>query len=220
GFGGSQQPSGGSGKPCGASLQARRRENFRARGRSAIQVGQNVHRGFRDAAAHLPHRSETPHFLPASDRPAETLVAMRAAPTLLALVAAAAFGGFAATALRDGLQQPANASMPAVVPTVAALPATVDGQALPSLAPMLKRVTPSVVSVHSKQRVQVNTPFGNDPFFRRMFGIPQERVAESLGSGVIVDAAQGYVLTNHHVIEGADDVSVTLADGRTLTAEF
>ena len=50
--------------------------------------------------------------------------------------------------------------------------------------------------------------------------MPQERINESLGSGVIIDAQRGYVLTNHHVIEGADDVSVTLADGRTLTAEF
>ncbi|TDK24389.1 trypsin-like serine protease [Luteimonas aestuarii] len=147
---------------------------------------------------------------------------MRAAPTLLALVLAAAFGGFAATAMRDVLQQPAQAepAAPATVRTLAALPTAVDGQPLPSLAPMLQRVTPSVVSVHTKQRVRVNTPFGNDPFFRRMFGIPEERIAESLGSGVIVDAAQGYILTNHHVIEGADDVSITLSDGRTLTAEF
>lgn len=144
--------------------------------------------------------------------------------TLLALTAAAAFGGFAATAIRDAVQAPAQAAAPAAavapVPTVAALPAAVDGQALPSLAPMLKRVTPSVVSVQTAQRQQVS-PFGNDPFFRRMFPeLSQERIARSLGSGVIVDAAQGYVLTNHHVIEGADEVTVTLADGRTLSAEF
>ncbi|KLJ02435.1 Do family serine endopeptidase [Luteimonas sp. FCS-9] len=147
---------------------------------------------------------------------------MRAKTTLLALTLAAAFGGFAATAMRDALQQPAIATPPAAaaVPMLAALPASVDGQALPSLAPMLRQVTPSVVSVHTKQRVRVS-PFGNDPFFRRMFPeLSQERINESLGSGVIVDAAQGYVLTNHHVIEGADDVSVTLADGRTLEAEF
>ena len=146
---------------------------------------------------------------------------MRAKTTLLALTCAAAFGGFAATALRDVVQQPAGAVPPAAtVPLVAALPANVDGQALPSLAPMLRTVTPSVVSVQTKQRVRVS-PFGNDPFFRRMFPeLSQERINESLGSGVIVDARQGYVLTNHHVIEGADDVSVTLADGRTVEAEF
>ncbi len=143
--------------------------------------------------------------------------------TLLALVAAAAFGGFSATLIRDALEAPARAEpVPAVsVPMAASLPVTVDGQALPSLAPMLRRVTPAVVSVHSRQRVRINNPFAGDPFFRRMFpDIPEERINESLGSGVIVDATRGYVLTNHHVIEGADEVSVTLADGRTLSAEF
>ncbi|HRO26207.1 MAG TPA: trypsin-like peptidase domain-containing protein [Luteimonas sp.] len=135
--------------------------------------------------------------------------------TLLALTVAAAFGGFAATAIRDAMQSPALATAPA-----AALPMAVDGQPMPSLAPMLKRVTPSVVSVQAAQRRQVS-PFGNDPFFRRMFpDLSQEQIARSLGSGVIVDAREGYVLTNHHVIENADEVSVTLADGRTLEAEF
>jgi len=144
------------------------------------------------------------------------------ASLLLALTAAAAFGGFAATWVRETLQTPAQAApaSPSAVPMVAALPTAVDGQAMPSLAPMLQRVTPAVVSVHSKQRVRVS-PFGNDPFFRRMFpDLTQERINESLGSGVIVDAQRGLVLTNHHVIEGADDVSVTLNDGRTLKAEF
>jgi serine protease DegQ len=142
---------------------------------------------------------------------------------LLALTAAAAFGGFAATWVRETLQTPAMAAtsaVPAAIPTVAVLPSAVDGQPMPSLAPMLKKVTPAVVSVHTKQRVRVNTPFGDDPVFRRMFGIPEERISESLGSGVIVDAERGLILTNHHVIEGADDVSITLSDGRTLKAEF
>jgi len=152
---------------------------------------------------------------------------MRPKPTttLIALTAAAAFGGFAATALRDTLDTPAQAepqpTAAVTVPSVAALPTTVDGQALPSLAPMLQRVTPAVLSVHTKQRVRIQNPFANDPLFRRMFpNVPQERINQSLGSGVIVDAAKGLVLTNHHVIEGADEVSVTLADGRTLKAEF
>ena len=145
----------------------------------------------------------------------------RPLPTLLVLAAAAAFGGFSATALRDALTQPAEAQpVAAMTPTVAALPAAVPGQPLPSLAPMLEKAMPAVVSVHTKQRVRVS-PFGNDPVFRRMFPeLSQERINESLGSGVIVDAARGYVLTNHHVVENADDVSVTLADGRTLRAEF
>ena len=136
--------------------------------------------------------------------------------TLLALSLAAAFGGFAATAIREGLRTPAQAApLPAATtPMTAALPAAVGSQTLPSLAPMLARVTPAVVSVHTKQRVRVS-PFGSDPIFRRMFPeLTQERINESLGSGVIVDAQRGLVLTNHHVIEGADAVSVTLSDGR------
>jgi Do/DeqQ family serine protease len=143
--------------------------------------------------------------------------------TLLALTAAAAFGGFAATAIHQSLETPAQA-MPATaatVPAIAALPAAVDGQAMPSLAPMLQQVLPAVVSVHSQQRVRINNPFANDPIFRRMFpNIPQEQINQSLGSGVIVDAARGLILTNHHVIEGADEVSVTLSDGRTMKAQF
>ena len=82
---------------------------------------------------------------------------------------------------------------------------------MPSLAPMLEKVTPAVVSVHTKQKVRIRNPFADDPMFRRMFPqVPQERINQSLGSGVIVDAAKGLVLTNHHVIEGADEVSVTL----------
>ena len=145
---------------------------------------------------------------------------------LAALVLAAAFGGFAATALRDALlpvhaTPAAPAPSTALAPAAAQLPAVVGGQPIPSLAPMLARVTPAVVSVHTKQRVRIHNPFANDPMFRRMFpNVPQERIEQSLGSGVIVDAARGLVLTNHHVIEGADEVSVTLSDGRTMEAEF
>ncbi|MGN7726769.1 Do family serine endopeptidase [Luteimonas sp. 22616] len=142
--------------------------------------------------------------------------------TLFALTLAAAFGGFAATALRDGLDRPAHAepAAPAALPAVTALPTTVAGQPLPSLAPMLEKVTPAVVSVRTRQVVRVS-PFGNDPFFRRMFPeLSQQQLNQSLGSGVIIDAKNGYVLTNHHVIEGADDVTVTLSDGRTVKAEF
>ena len=108
-------------------------------------------------------------------------------------------------------------------PLQAALPAEVDGQPIPSLAPMLEQVTPAVVNIHSKTRVRVRNPLADDPFFRHFFGLPsmpQERVQQSLGSGVIVDAEQGLLLTNNHVIEGADDIQVTLSDGRTLSGEF
>jgi len=105
----------------------------------------------------------------------------------------------------------------------ATLPAAVDGQPMPSLAPMLTRVTPAVVNISTKTRVQVRDPYFDDPMVRQFFGLsgtPRERVEQSLGSGVIVDAAKGYVLTNNHVVGGADDISVTLQDGRTFKGKL
>ena len=148
---------------------------------------------------------------------------MRPIPTLLTLALAAAFGGFTATAINAHLDNRADAATPvaSLVPATAALPASVAGQPVPSLAPMLEQAMPAVVSVNTKQVVRVRNPFFDDPFFRRLFPqVPQERINESLGSGVIIDAAKGLVLTNHHVIDNADDVRVTLADGRTVQAEF
>ncbi len=107
--------------------------------------------------------------------------------------------------------------------THAALPMAVDGQPLPSLAPMLERATPAVVNVSSTTRIAVRNPFFDDPLFRRLFeqpGMPSERTQQSLGSGVIVDAQRGLVLTNNHVVERADEISVTLHDGRSLKAEI
>jgi serine protease DegQ len=104
----------------------------------------------------------------------------------------------------------------------AALPVSMDGEALPSLAPVLERVMPSVVNIYTQTRVRVRSPLMDDPFFRRFFNMPntpRERVSQSLGSGVIVDADEGFVLTNNHVIAGADDISVTLSDGRSFDAE-
>jgi serine protease DegQ len=140
----------------------------------------------------------------------------------LALVLIAAAAGWSGAALRDG---GAEAIADSVLPAAAAagLPTSVDGVAVPSLAPMLEQVMPAVVNVYTASRVQVRqSPFMDDPFFRQFFGVPdmpRERIERSLGSGVIVDAVRGLVITNYHVIQGADDISVTLADGRTLTAE-
>jgi Do/DeqQ family serine protease len=93
---------------------------------------------------------------------------------------------------------------------------------LPTLAPLVKRVTPAVVNIATKGRIAVQrNPLLNDPFFRRFFDIPNipaEREIASAGSGVIVDARQGLIVTNHHVVEHADEVSVTLIDGRRLPA--
>jgi len=109
------------------------------------------------------------------------------------------------------------------VSALAALPVAIDGEPLPSLAPVLKRVTPSVVNVNTITRVRVRSPLLEDPFFRRFFNVPdvpRERVSQSLGSGVIVDAEKGYVLTNNHVIARADEISVGLKDGRSFEAKL
>lgn len=108
---------------------------------------------------------------------------------------------------------------------LAQLPAELDGQRLPTLAPMLERVTPAVVNIATRGRVPARQhPLFQDPAFRRFLeerGIqPQVQPSHSLGSGVIVDAEQGYVVTNAHVAQDAEEITVTLADGRELAAEL
>ncbi|MDH5544561.1 MAG: DegQ family serine endoprotease [Gammaproteobacteria bacterium] len=94
----------------------------------------------------------------------------------------------------------------------------------PSLAPMLDVVTPAVVNISTKGHVETqNNPLLSDPFFRRFFNVPEQprqRETQSLGSGVVVDAARGYVLTNAHVIKDADEITVTLRDRRSLKAKL
>ncbi|MCW8841166.1 MAG: DegQ family serine endoprotease [Gammaproteobacteria bacterium] len=109
------------------------------------------------------------------------------------------------------------------LPLHAALPAAdSQGEQLPTLAPMLEKTVPGVVNIFTRTKVTVRqSPLLSDPFFRRFFNIPdqpRERTQQSLGSGVVVDADNGYILTNHHVIDGADEISVNTADGRTLQA--
>lgn len=101
----------------------------------------------------------------------------------------------------------------------AQMPAVVDGQAVPSLAPLVERVSPAVVNIRVSATVQ--NPFSNDPFWR-FFGAPNggPRQEQSAGSGVIVDADQGYILTNHHVVDGADEIQISLIDGKVLDAEI
>ena len=94
-----------------------------------------------------------------------------------------------------------------------------------SYADVVSKAAPAVVTIHSQMRVREpqQFPFGNDPFFQEFFGdrVPPpapERRREGLGSGVIV-SQDGYVLTNHHVIDGADRIKVDLNDNRTLEAK-
>jgi Do/DeqQ family serine protease len=93
-----------------------------------------------------------------------------------------------------------------------------------TIAPMLEQVLPAVVNISTLTRFKVRrNPLLDDPFFRRFFDLPedqqQERERSSLGSGIIVDADKGYILTNHHVIEDADEITVTLRDRRHFKAE-
>ena len=102
----------------------------------------------------------------------------------------------------------------------AALPSTLaDGQPMPSLAPMLKAVSPSVVNI-ATYTTEANSPLLKDPFFRRFFNYQPRRRTQAAGSGVVVDARRGYVITNHHVVASSDEITVGLSDGRTLQAEL
>jgi len=102
--------------------------------------------------------------------------------------------------------------------------AEADGQKMPSLAPMLDRVTPAVVNISTRSFVQeADNPLLQDPFFRQFFNLPErtrKRESQSLGSGVVVDAAKGYIITNHHVVDKADEITVTLRDKRKLKARL
>ena len=103
----------------------------------------------------------------------------------------------------------------------AQIPSQAGETPLPSLAPMLKRATPAVVSVQTRGTVQEQNPLFNDPFFRRFFDVPnqpREREFQAAGSGVVVDAKNGYIVTNSHVIENAKEITVQFLDSHTLKA--
>ena len=111
----------------------------------------------------------------------------------------------------------------AATTTSAALPDSVGGRPVVSLAPLVETASPAVVNIRVSQTVSRRNPLG-DEAFRRFFGIPdgpggQQEVA-SAGSGVIVDAENGYILTNHHVVGDADTIQISLIDGKVLDAEM
>ena len=110
------------------------------------------------------------------------------------------------------------------IPASAALPNVVEGQAMPSLAPMLERVTPAVVSISvqgtqvARQRIPEQFRFFFGPNFpAEQF---QERPFRGLGSGVIIDAHKGFIVTNYHVINSAEKIRIRLYDGREFNAEL
>jgi Do/DeqQ family serine protease len=106
----------------------------------------------------------------------------------------------------------------------AALPQAVGEAPVPTLAPMIKRVSPAVVNIATRGTIRERTPQNpllEDPYFKRFFDIPEmnprERQFQSAGSGVIFDAKNGYIVTNAHVVDNATEITVTLQDGRDLT---
>jgi Do/DeqQ family serine protease len=144
------------------------------------------------------------------------------APVAICKVLAAMKRVLSALVLMSG----AAVVMPAPHPAFAAAPIPeIGGAAVPSLAPMLARITPGVVGVSVRGRVREENPLLQDPFFRRFFNLPQrqqqeERETQASGSGVIVDAAQGYVLTNGHVVENATRIEITTKENRRFTARL
>src|SRR5450432_1267666 len=119
--------------------------------------------------------------------------------------------------------------LPIANPPAHAAPASPAPEAapMPSLAPMVKRVSPAVVNIATrgtiKEQMQRN-PLMEDPYFRRFFEVPpdsqpRERQFQSAGSGVIIDAKNGYIVTNYHVVENASEITVTLLDNRSFTAK-
>lgn len=104
----------------------------------------------------------------------------------------------------------------------AGIPPITDGEGTPTLAPILEQVTPAVVNIAVLSRSpEEDNPMLQDPFFRRFFGLPERAQPQiSAGSGVIVDAKLGHVLTNHHVIKDARQIVVTLKDGRQIEARL
>jgi serine protease Do/serine protease DegQ len=101
-------------------------------------------------------------------------------------------------------------------------PAGAQSLSPPTLAPLVRKVAPAVVSIAIKGRVAMEqNPLFNDPFFRQFFDIPQgpvEREIQAVGSGVVIDPHDGLIVTNNHVVEHADEIAVTLSDGRQLSA--
>jgi len=110
----------------------------------------------------------------------------------------------------------------------AAMPSAVGDTPVPSLSPMIKKVSPAIVNIATRGTIHEKgpqNPLLDDPFFRRFFDVPQdsgprERPFQSAGSGVIFDAKAGYIVTNAHVVENASEITVTLQDGRDLKAEI
>lgn len=100
----------------------------------------------------------------------------------------------------------------------------IEGKMQTSLAPIIEKASPAVVNIATYSTHRSYSPLFQSPFFRHFFDLPEnfeeQRQLQSAGSGVIIDAEQGYILTNHHVITGSDDIEVNLQDGRKFSAKL
>lgn len=105
---------------------------------------------------------------------------------------------------------------------ITALAARADLARMPTLAPLVREITPSVVNISVQGRVKEENPLYRDPLFRQFFDVPKqlEREIHAAGSGVIIDAERGYVLTANHVVAEASSAQITVKDGRRLTAKL
>lgn len=143
-----------------------------------------------------------------------SIIRSRAKVAVICLIALLAFGVFSVACKR-------SATNPAL--NFAPVPDTLPQN---SYADLVGKVAPAVITIRANKRVRnpQQFPFFDDPFFRGLFGDrgqqqPQESIERALGSGVIV-SADGYILTNHHVIDGAQEIKVDMNDGRTLEAKL
>lgn len=107
-------------------------------------------------------------------------------------------------------------------PAHANLPPSIDGKTLPSLANMLEKATPAVVNIATQGRQRTNQRILNDPILGHLFrgAIPKPKQSQGTGSGVIIDANKGHIVTNYHVIANAKKIVVTLHDGRKSSASI
>ena len=108
---------------------------------------------------------------------------------------------------------------------IGGLPDVLSGTESPTLAPMVEKTRPAVVNIATSGNTNVaNNPLLNDPFFQHFFrgfrNSPQQRETRSLGSGVVIDADKGFIITNHHVVESAEKISVIMHDGHRFEARL
>jgi serine protease Do len=153
----------------------------------------------------------------------QRLAGMKAGLGASALLLAGTLFGWGASAIGESKVS----APPAPATAAVSAPASrVIGGSADSYAPLVEHITPAVVTVRSERRVRtVSQDLPDNPLFREFFGdqfrgrrMPQERRQGGLGSGVIV-RQDGYVLTNNHVVDGAEQVTIELSDGRTLEAK-